>query len=324
MAFVLLIACVNVANLLLARAASRRREMAVRAALGAGRGRLAGQALTESVLLGLAGGAAGLVVAQWAIGLVRRLVPAGLPLLGVQHIGLDGRVLLFTFSVSILTGLVFGLLPAWHIAREDVNQSLKDGGRSPGNVRRRLRTGLVVGEIALASLLLVGAGLTLRSFHRLLNADAGFEIGGRTTALVVLPGRKYADDGTRVAALEEIERRFAAIPGVRAAGATSRLPLGNENSRMGVGIEGREPTPDTPTRAHIRAVTGRFFEAMGMRLVSGRQFGAADHEKSPPVAIVNQTMADRYWPGASPLGKTRSARRHPGMARGRRRPRRRA
>ena len=302
-AFVLLIACVNVANLLLARAASRRREMAVRAALGAGRGRLAGQALTESVLLGLAGGAAGLVVAQWAIGLVRRLVPAGLPLLGVQHIGLDGRVLLFTFSISILTGLVFGLLPAWHIAREDVNQSLKDGGRSPGNVRRRLRTGLVVGEIALASLLLVGAGLTLRSFHRLLNTDAGFEIAGRTTALLVLPGRKYADDGKRLAALEEVERRFAAIPGVRAAGATSRLPLGNENSRMGVGIEGREPTPDTPTRAHIRAVTPRFFEAMGMRLVSGRQFGAADYEKSPPVAIVNQTMADRYWPGASPLGK---------------------
>jgi putative ABC transport system permease protein len=302
-AFVLLIACVNVANLLLARAASRRREMAVRAALGAGWGRLAGQALTESVLLGLAGGAAGLVVAQWAIGLVRRLVPAGLPLLGVQHIGLDGRVLLFTFSISILTGLVFGLLPAWHIAREDVNQSLKDGGRSPGNVRRRLRTGLVVGEIALASLLLVGAGLTLRSFHRLLNTDAGFEIAGRTTALLVLPGRKYADDEKRLAALEDVERRFAAIPGVHAAGATSRLPLGNENSRMGVGIEGREPTPDTPTRAHIRAVTGRFFEAMGMRLVSGRQFGPADREKSPPVAIVNQTMADRYWPGASPLGK---------------------
>ena len=302
-AFVLLIACVNVANLLLVRAASRRREMAVRAALGAGRGRLAGQALTESVLLGLAGGAAGLVVAQWAIGLVRRLVPAGLPLLGVQHIGLDGRVLLFTFSISILTGLVFGLLPAWHIACDDVNQSLKDGGRSPGSVRRRLRTGLVVGEIALASLLLVGAGLTLRSFHRLLNTDAGFEIAGRTTALLVLPGRKYADDEKRLAALEDVERRFAAIPGVHAAGATSRLPLGNENSRMGVGIEGREPTPDTPTRAHIRAVTPHFFAAMGMRLVSGRQFGAADYEKSPPVAIVNQTMADRYWPGASPLGR---------------------
>ena len=302
-AFVLLIACVNVANLLLARAASRRREIAVRAALGAGRGRLAGQALTESVLLGLAGGAAGLVVAHWAIRLLRGLIPAGVPLLGVQHLGLNLRVLLFTFLISALTGLVFGLLPAWHIIREDVNQSLKDAGRSPGNVRRRLRTGLVVGEIALASLLLVGAGLTLRSFQRLLNTDAGFEIAGRTTALVALPGRKYADDRARLDALAEVERRFAAIPGVRSVGATSRLPLGNENSRMGVAIEGREPTPDTPTRAHIRAVTSHFFEAIGMTLVTGRRFDATDHEKSLPVAIVNRTMGERYWPGTSPLGR---------------------
>jgi putative ABC transport system permease protein len=136
-----------------------------------------------------------------------------------------------------------------------------------------------------------------------MNTDAGFEMAGRTVALVTLPGRKYVDDQTRLTALEEIERRFGAIPGVRAVGATSRLPLGNENSRMGVGIEGREPTPDTPTRAHIRAVTGRFFEAMGMTLVTGRAFGAADHEQSLPVAIVNLTMAERYWPGASPLGK---------------------
>ena len=302
-AFVLLIACVNVANLLLARAASRRREMAVRAALGAARGRLAGQALTESVLLALAGGAAGLLVALFGIRVLRGLIPAGLPLAGVQHLGLDGRVLLFTCALSILTGLVFGLLPAWHIAREDANQSLKEGGRSPGNIRRRLRTGLVVGEIALASLLLVGAGLTLRSFQQLLNTDAGFEIAGRTIALVSLPGRKYADDQTRLAALSEVEQRFAAIPGVRAAGASSRLPLGNENSRMGVGIEGREPTPDTPTRAHIRAVTTGFFEAMGITLVRGRRFDATDHEKSLPVAIVNHTMAERYWPGASPVGK---------------------
>ena len=302
-AFVLLIACVNVANLLLARAASRRREMAVRAALGAGRGRLAGQALTESVLLGLAGGAAGLLVALFGIRVLRGLIPAGVPLAGVQHLGLDGRVLLFTCALSILTGLVFGLLPAWHIAREDANQSLKEEGRSPGHIRRRLRTGLVVGEIALASLLLVGAGLTLRSFQRLLNTDAGFEIAGRTVALVSLPGRKYANDHTRLAALSEVERRFAAIPGVHAVGASSRLPLGNENSRMGVGIEGREPTPDTPTRAHIRAVTTGFFEAMGITLVSGRRFDATDHEKSLPVAIVNHTMAERYWPGTSPVGK---------------------
>jgi predicted permease len=302
-AFVLLSACVNVANLLLVRAAARRREMAVRAALGAGRGRLAGQALTESVLLGLAGGAAGLAVAYWAIGLIRRLMPAGLPVFGLQHLALDRRMLVFTLLISILTGFLFGLLPAWHIAREDVNESLKEGGRSPGSVRRRLRTALVIGEIAVASLLLVGAGLTLRSFQRLLNVGAGFEIAGRTTALVTLPGRKYADDRTRLEALAEVERRFAAIAGVRTVGATSRLPLGNESSRMGVAIEGREPTPDVPTRARIRAVTSGFFEAMGMTLVSGRRFGASDHEKSLPVAIVNRTMAERYWPGASPVGK---------------------
>jgi predicted permease len=277
--------------------------MAVRAALGAGRARLAGQTLTESVLLGLAGGLAGLAVAQWGIGLLRRLIPAGVPLLGVQHLGLDRRVLLFTLVISLLTGLVFGLLPAWHVAREDVNAALKDGGRSPGNVRRRLRTGLVVAEIALASLLLVGAGLTLRSFQRLLNTDAGFDVAGRTTALVTLPGVKYANDQVRVAALEDIERRFAAIPGVRAVGATTRLPLGNENSRTGVAIEGREPVPDVPTRAHLRAITTGFFDAMGMRLVSGRSFNAADRDTSLPIAIVNQTMANRYWPGASPVGK---------------------
>jgi putative ABC transport system permease protein len=303
-ASVLLIACANVANLLLALAASRRREMAVRAALGAGRARLAGQALTESVVLGLAGGIAGLLVAYWGIGLLRGLVPAGMPLLGVHHLGLDRRVLLFTLAISLVTGLIFGLLPAWQIAHEDVNQSLKDGGRSTGAVRRRLRTGLVVAEIALASLLLVAAGLTLRSFQRVLNTEAGFDVAGRTTALVTFPGRKYADDRKRVATLEEVERRFAALPGVRIAGATSRLPLGNENSRMGVAVEGREPVPDTPTRAHIRAITDGFFGAMGMTVVAGRSFGAADHDRSLPVAIVNQTMAERYWRGGvSPVGK---------------------
>jgi predicted permease len=302
-AFVLLIACVNVANLLLATAASRRREMAVRAALGAGRARLAGQALTESVMLALAGGAAGLIVATWAINLLRGLIPAGLPVLGIERLGLDGRVLAFTFLVSVLTGVLFGLLPAWQLASDDVNASLKDGGRSPGGVRRRLRMGLVVGEIALASLLLVGAGLTLRSFQRLLDTDAGFETSNRVAALVTLPGRKYDSDDKRRAALAEIERRFAAIPGVRAAGATSRLPLGSENARSGIGIEGLPPSPDAPRRAHPRAITDRYFEAMGMTLMSGRAFNSSDHDTSLAVVIVNQTMAQRYWPGISPLGK---------------------
>ena len=302
-AFVLLIACVNVANLLLAKAASRKREMAVRAALGAGRLRLAGQTITESVLLALCGGAAGLLVAVWGIRLLRQLAPQGVPVLGVDRVGLDSRVLVFTFFLSIATGLLFGLLPAWHLASQDVNESLKDGGRTPGGVRRRLRVVLVVSEIALASLLLVGAGLTLRSFQTLLQAEPGFRQQGVLTAFITLPPGRYRDDGKRVATYDEIERRLTALPGVRSVGATSHLPLSGQDSRSGVVIENREPTPDTPTRAHPRAVTIAYFKTMGIRLVSGRNFAVTDHSESPFVVIVNETMARRYWPGASPLGK---------------------
>jgi predicted permease len=301
--FVLLIACVNVANLLLAKAASRRREMAVRAALGAGRWRLAGQALTESVMLAFLGGLAGLVVARWGIGLLRQLTPGGIPVLGADRVQLDPTVLCFTLGLSIATGLLFGILPAWQLASQDVNESLKDGGRSPAGVRKRLRMTLVVSEIALASLLLVGAGLTLRSFQTVLRTDTGFRQDGLLTALVSLPNPKYREDAQQVAAYDEIERRFAALPGVRSVGATSHLPLSGEDSRGGVEIEGREPTPDTPTRAHPRAVTLDYFRTMGIRLIEGRNFAPTDHSESPFVVIVNQTMANRYWPGTSPVGK---------------------
>jgi putative ABC transport system permease protein len=302
-AFVLLIACVNVANLLLAKAASRRREMAVRAALGAGRARLVGQALTESVMLALAGGAAGLLVARWGIVLLRQLAPAGVPILGVEHIGLDGRVLLFTFAISVMTGILFGLLPAWQLARQDVNESLKEGGRSPGGVRRRLRLALVISEIALASMLLVGAGLTLRSFQTLLHTEPGFDPRELVTAYITLPRSRYPDDTTKIATYDEIERRLASLPGVRSVGGTSHLPLASQDSRGGVRIEGREPTPDTPTRAHLRAVTLDYFRTMGMTLTAGRGFAPTDHSEAPFVVIVNETMARRYWPGQSPVGK---------------------
>ncbi len=248
-AFVLLIACVNVANLLLARAASRRREMAVRAALGAGRGRLIGQSLTESLLLGLLGGAAGLLVAKWGIDVIRTLVPGEMPLVGIDRLGLDARVLIFTSVLSIATGLLFGMLPAWHLASQNVSESLKDGSRTSGGVRRRVRLALVVGEIALASLLLVSAGLTLRSFQTLLREETGFKTERVLTALVSLPRARYDSAEKRLAAFHDIERRLAAIPGVRVAGGASRLPMDAENSRMGVIIEGRQPTPDVPTRA---------------------------------------------------------------------------
>ena len=302
-AFVLLIACVNVANLLLAKAAARRREMAVRAALGAGRWRLAGQALTESVVLAMVGGIAGLVVAYWGIEVLRQITPRGVQVLGVDELKLDPAVLGFTFVLSIASGLVFGLLPAWHLASQDVNESLKEGGRSPAGIRRRLRLSLVVSEIALASLLLVGAGLTLRSFQTVLQADPGFKQDGVLTAYISLPAVRYSDDAKQIAAFDEIERRLAALPGVRTVAATSHLPLSGQDSRSGVVIEGREPTPDTPTRAHPRAVTVDYFRTMGIRLIEGRNIASTDTGDTPFVAVINETMAKRYWPGISPVGK---------------------
>jgi putative ABC transport system permease protein len=301
--FVLLIACVNVANLLLARAAARRKEISVRAALGAGRARLARQALTESLLLALLGGGAGLLVATWGIDALRYLAPDRTPIVGLERIGIDGRVLIFSLALSIATGLFFGLLPAWHFASQDVNEGLKDGGRAPAGIRRRLRTALVVSEIALASLLLVGSGLAVRSFQTLMQSEPGFSTDRILTALVTLPGARYRGEERIVGTLNEIEERFRSIPGVRAVGATSMLPLSGMDGRRGVAIEGREPTPDTPTRAHPRPVTPGYFKAIGMQLLSGRQFTEADREGAPYVAIVNDTMARRYWPNASPIGK---------------------
>jgi putative ABC transport system permease protein len=302
-AFVLLIACVNVANILLAKAAGRRREMAVRAAVGAGRARLAGQMLTESLVLAALGGAASLLVAWWGIALLRQLAPEGVPLLGLAHLRLEPRVVAFTAVLSLLTGVLFGFLPAWHMAGEDVNASLKDGGRSPAGVRRKLRVALVVSEIALASLLLVAAGLTLRSFQSVLNLPSGFQTTGILTASVTVPASRYRDDPSILSGFDQIGEKLRSLPGVRAVGATTHLPLGGRDSRRGVGIEGRTPTPDVPTRAHPRAVTPGYFQAIGITLLAGRPFTAADSATAPKVAIVNDTMAKRYWPGSSPIGK---------------------
>ena len=302
-AFVLLIACVNIANLLLARAASRRREMAVRSALGAGRGRLAVQSLTESLVLGLFGGVAGLLVSHWGIAAIRALAPAELPLVGMNRLQLDGRALVFTLVLSLFTGLLFGMLPAWQLAGQNANEALKDGSRTAGNVRRRTRLTLVTSEIALASLLLVGGGLTLRSFQALIRAPAGIRTDGILTALIALPNARYRGDAAVNGAFDEIERRIAALPGVLSVGGTSHLPLTGQDSRTGVAIEGREPTPDAPTRGHVRAVTVDYFRTLGIPLIQGRSFTDADTSDSPFVAIVNETMAARYWPGTSPIGK---------------------
>lgn len=300
---VLLIACVNVANLLLAKAATRRREMAVRAAVGAARARLAGQMITESLVLSLLGGAAGLAVAWWAIGGLRLLAPTHTPVLGLDHLALEPRVLGFAFVVSLLTGVLFGVLPAWHLASQDVSETLKDGGRGPGGIRRKLRLALVVSEIALASLLLVAAGLAVRSFQSLLNTDAGLRSDRLLTFNVALPGARYRTTDAQLAAFDQIGDRLRSLPSVVVVGATSTLPLSGADSRRGVGIEGREPTPDTPTRAHPRSVTPDYFRAMGIAVKEGRGFTTADDARAPLVVVVNETMARRYWPGTSPVGK---------------------
>jgi putative ABC transport system permease protein len=302
-AFVLLIACVNVANILLAKSAGRRREMAVRSAVGASRARLAGQMLTESLLLSTLGGVVSLIVAWWAIAALKSMAPEGLPLLGLSHLRLEPRVLAFTAAVSIATGFLFGLLPAWQLASQDVSGSLKDGGRSPGGVRRRLRVTLVVSEIALASLLLVAAGLTLRSFQSVLNEPAGFRIDRALTITIALPGARYRTTDAYLSTFEALEARLGALPGAKAVGATNHLPLSGRDGRQGVTIEGRDPTPDAPTRAHVRVVTTGYFRAIGITLLAGRPFSLADNDTALQVAIVNETMAKRYWPGASPLGK---------------------
>jgi putative ABC transport system permease protein len=302
-AFVLLIACVNVANLLLVRAAGRRREMAVRSAIGAGRGRLVGQTLTESLTLSLAGGTIGLLVASWGTTGLRALVPRGVQVVGLQHMGLDGRVLAFALALSLLTGVLFGLLPAWQLARVDMNAVLREGTRTAGPVRRRLRMALIVSEIALASLLLFGAGLALRSFDRVLRVEAGFDVQGILVVPVVLPGSRYRDATALVGAFQQIEQQLTTLPGVRAVGAVSQLPLSGQDNRYGITIEGRDAPADTPTRAHVRSVTPGYFHTMGVRLEAGRPFADADTPAAPLVAIVNETMARRYWPGDSPLGK---------------------
>jgi putative ABC transport system permease protein len=301
--FVLLIACVNVANLLLARAAGRRREIAVRAALGASKARLAAQTLTESVLLALVGGVAGLLIAFWGIQLLKGLAPTDVPVVGLDRMTVDLRMLAFTAGLSIATGLLFGVLPAWHLASQDVNEALKIGTRTSGGVRRRLRMALVVSEIALASLLLAGAGLTWRSFDTILHAEPGFSSDGVLTALITLPAARYRGAEKQLLTFGDIEQRFRALPGVTAVGATSALPLSGMDGRRGVAIEGLEPSPDTPTRAHPRSVTPDYFRAMQIQLVSGRVFTSADRADAPLVVIVNETMARRYWPSQSPIGR---------------------
>ncbi len=299
--FVLLIACANVANLLLARNAARERELAVRASLGAGRGRLVRQLLTESLLLVTVGGTGGLLLAAWGVTLLTKFGPRDIPRL--QEATLDASVLGFTLVVSVLTALIFGLAPAWQRAGLDPNAALKAGARVTGGAGQHLRKSLIVVEVALAMLLLVGAGLMLKSFVALQQVAPGFDAQGGLTMELNLPPEKYAKPEQRASLLEQMLTRLRTLPGVAFAGATHRLPL-RGNSAMGFEIEGRPIAEGQPRlRANYRAITPEYFRAMGTPLIAGRTYTDEEAWRKTSAIIINQTLARRHWPNENPIGK---------------------
>ncbi len=302
--FVLLIACANVANLLLARASTRQKEFAIRTALGANRFRLVRQMLTESVLLGAAGGGLGLLLALWGIKPLVALMPSDI--YGARNIEIDGLVLGFTLSVSLLTGLVFGLVPALQATRSDLNESLKEGGRGGtlGARRNRARSLLVVSEIALSLVLLIGAGLMIKSFIRLEQVDPGFETKNVLTMRLSLPAAQYQDASKRAAFFQQVISRFESLPGVQSAAAVSRLPLTPGNSSRGLTIEGfpNDSSGNAPG-ADYRVISPNYFRSMGIPISRGRDLTERDTRDAPGVVIINEAMARRYWPDQDPLGK---------------------
>ena len=307
--FVLLIACANIANLFLARAASRQREIAIRLALGAGRGRLMRQFLTESVLLSLIGGACGLVLTLWTTGFLVSLFPqniANLNLPQVEEIPINSRVMGFTIIAALVTGIVFGIVPALQSARVDLNNTLKETGSSVASGFRsgRFRGGLVVAEIALALVLLIGAGLMIKSFWRLQQADLGLNAQHVMTMEVLLPDYKYDQPQKRDAFVQDVVRRIETLPGVQSAGAINFLPLTGFWGTSTFTIEGQPtPAPGEEPEADNRVVTDKYFRTMRMRLLKGREFTEHDSQKAPHVAILNETASRRFFPNEDPIGK---------------------
>ncbi len=306
-ALVLLIACANVANLLLTRAAGREKEVAIRAALGAGWKQLVRQLLTESVLLGVLGGVAGLAIAKVSLGVVRAMNPGNIPRL--EEVGLSGTVLAFTFAVSLATGILFGLAPAWRAIKVDLNTSLNTGGRrgqGDGGLRlgrRNLRGLLVVAELALSLVLLVGAGLLVRSFVRLQGVAPGFAPDRVLTMQVAATGTKYREDLPLAQFYQEIEGRVARLPGVEAQGVVSALPLTGTVGWGGIQVEGYSPPPGQELQVDLRIASTDYFRAMGIPLRRGRCFSDHDTADLPRVVIIEETFARRFWPHEDPIGK---------------------
>jgi putative ABC transport system permease protein len=298
---VLLIACANVANLLLARAETRQKEMAIRTVLGAGRFQLIRQLITESMVLATAGGAAGVGVAFLLVHGLVALDPLKIP--RVQDIGIDGRVLAFTAIVSIATGVLFGLAPAWHAAGADLQPTLKEGGRESRSTTGWVRRTLVVSEIALSVVLVAAALLLARSFAELLHVDAGFSPSHVLTLRTSLPTTRYPTGDSMARAYRDIGQRLREISGVKAAGAVTGLPLATTRGDWGIRIEGREVAPGGNVAADWQVVTPGYFEAMGTHLDQGRLFTDADRADTLPVILVNETMARAFWPGVNPIGR---------------------
>jgi len=301
--FVLLIGCVNVANLLLARATSRRREIAIRAAIGGGRWRIIRQLLTESLVLACAGGISGLALAYVGIELFVRFGPPNVPRL--REAGLQPEVLLFALLVTTATGVVFGLAPALRAARENLLTTLREGGRtSLSTGRDRFRLSLVVVEIAVAVVLLVGAGLVLRSAWRLNQVPLGFEVEGSIVARVALPQPRYADERAVSSAFQRMLDAARAMPGIKSAGASTGIPLLGGNVNASTQIEGKPFNPGTATSPEIRLITDQYIEAIGMPLRRGRTLTPADVAPgAPPVVLINEHLATLEWPGQDPVGK---------------------
>ena len=302
--FVLLIACANVANLLLARSAARQKEIAIRAAMGASRSRVLRQMLTESILLSAIGGIAGLLLSVWLTELLMSIVPEGAPRL--DQVGIDYRVLTFALGISALTGILFGLVPALQASKLDVTSALKEGGRgAEGHRRTSARSLLLIGEVALSLMLLVGAGLLIKSFLRLQEVRPGFNAHNVLIANVALPGAKYKDQQF-VEFFRQLKERLEAVPGVQAVGGNVNLPLNASGYAIGRGFipEGRPLTVDESKDAMYSTITGDYFRALEIPLIAGRAFERRDNADAPKVVIINETIAKRHFGSpAEAIGK---------------------
>lgn len=303
--FVLLIACANVANLLLSRAAVRQKEIAIRTAVGATRLRILRQLLTESVLLALAGGLAGLVLALVSIKVLRMFGPENIPRL--NEVGIDGRVMAFTFFISLLTGIIFGLAPALRASRVDLNKVLKDGGRSSvgGTGHHQIRKLLIISEVALSLILLIGAGLLIRSYQRIVNASPGFDPHNVLSLRLSLPAARYSKPDSVSSFYKRLGEKAKQLPGIESFGMNFFLPLSANSAAWGpITIEGYVPkTASELIISNERFVSPDYLRTMGIPLIKGRDFDERDIKGAPEVVVVNEELAERFWPGEDPIGK---------------------